>query len=149
MHPILVLRNAIVALLVAKGKTATARYVEYTKKAECEDGKYFVAIASENDKQFNNVDRRDYLIDVVYQRALPTSTPGQPAPLENNPFLDGCVTEFATVKTLFQEGGEYRGVSIGGCVMIEMLEQQMYSPMHLLEHQIFTSSFRMRFRLED
>lgn len=149
MHPILVLRNAIVALLVAIGKDASARYVEYTNKAECLNGKYFVAIASENDKQFNNVDRRDFLIDIVYQRGLTTATQAQPDPLANLGFLDGCVTEFATVKSLFQEGGQYRGASIGNCVMIEILEQQMYSPMHLLEKQIFTTSVRMRFRLED
>lgn len=149
MHPILVLRNAIVALLVAKGKDASARYVEYTKKSECVNGKYFVAIASEDDKQFNNVDRRDFLIDIVYQRGLPTATQAQPDPLENNEFLDACVTEFATVKSLFQEGGEYRGASIGNCVMIEIFEQQMYSPTHLLEQQIFTTSVRMRFRLEN
>lgn len=149
MHPILVLRNAIVALLVARGKDASARFVEYTKKSDCMNGKYFVAIASEDDKQFNNVDRRDFLIDIVYQRGLPVATQAQPDPLENLAFLDACVTEFATVKSLFQEGGQYRGVSIGNCVMIEILEQQMYFPMHLLEKQIFTTSVRMRFRLEN
>jgi len=149
MHPILVLRNAIVALLVANGKDASARFVEYTKKADCMNGKYFVAIASEDDKQFNNVDRRDFLIDIVYQRGLTEATPEQPVPLENLAFLDACVTEFATVKSLFQEGGQYRGVSIGNCVMIEILEQQMYFPIHLLEKQIFTTSVRMRFRLEN
>ncbi|AMV31717.1 hypothetical protein VN12_06320 [Pirellula sp. SH-Sr6A] len=147
-HPLLTLRDALVAKLIAMNKSAEARYVEYKSKREVKDGKYLVAIASESDKQFRNVDQRDYFIDVAYQRSLPEATKEKPDPLENNAFLDACVIEVATVKALFQEGGELRGNALADCVAIEILDGPLYLPNHLTEHNIFTSSFRVRFRLE-
>lgn len=147
-HPMLTLRDAIVSKLLAMGKSAEARYVEYKSKKEVSTGKYLIALASEFDKQFTNVDQRDFSIDIVYQRGLPEPTKEKPDPLENNAFLDACVIEIATVKALFQEGGELRGNAIANCVSVEIVDGPLYLPVHLIEHNIFTASFRVRFRFE-
>ena len=150
MEPILVLRNAIAAELVARGKTtATARYVPYVKREQIKDGKWIVAIQDENNKNDRLVDNVTFVIDLVYQRALPDATQAMPDPLENNTFLDGCINEVGTVKTLFREGGALRGVQLGGCVQIGLPNQPLYQPDHLVNHLIFSAVVRVEFRQEN
>jgi hypothetical protein len=150
VEKILVLRDALAAKLVALGKTtATARYVPYAKREQIKDGKWIVAIQDETNKQDRLVDTLTYVIDLVYQRSLPDATQAMPDPLENNTFLDGCLNEVGTVKTLFREGGPLRGVVIGGCVQTGMPNQPLYQPDHLINHLIFSSVIRLEFHFEN
>ena len=150
MEPILVLRDAIAAKLVAIGKTTTtARYVPYAKREQITAGKWIVAIQDETNKNDRLVDGVTFVIDIVYQRSLPEPTQSMPDPLENNTFLDGCINEVGTVKSLFREGGALRGVPIGGCVQIGLPNQPLYQPDHLLNHLIFSAVVRVEFRLEN
>jgi hypothetical protein len=147
---ILILRDAVLAKLIAKGKTtATARYVPYSKPDQIKAGKWIVAIQNEEVTQSRNVDTKSiYTLDLVYQRSLPDPTQSQPDPLENNAFIDACINEAGTVKALFREGGELRGVPIGGCVAMGMPNQPLYQPDHLINHLIFSSVVRVEFRFE-
>ena len=147
---ILILRDAMLAKLIAKGKTtATARYVPYSKPDSIKDGKWIVAIQNEEATQSRNVDTKYlYTLDLVYQRSLPDPTAEQPDPLENNAFIDACINEAGTVKALFRENGELRGVQIGGCVQTAMPTQPLYQPDHLINHLIFSSVVRVEFRFE-
>lgn len=149
-EPILILRDAMAARLIAIGKTATtARYVPFRKREEILNGAWIVAIQAEEVKQTRLVDNVLLTLDLVYQRGLPDPTVANPDPLENNVFLDGCVNEVGTVKALFREGGALRGVVIGGCVQIALPPQPIYQPDHLINHMIFSSVVRVEYRLED
>lgn len=148
MEPILTLRDALAARLTAMGKTAEARYVPYTKVSELTAGKWLVAANDDEDNQFRNVDQRNFTIDLVYQRALPPASEAYPVPLENMPFLDGCVNEVGTVKALFREDGALRGVAIADCIQIGLPKQPLYLPDHLTNHLLFSAVIRVEFRYE-
>jgi hypothetical protein len=147
-EPILTLRDALATRLTSMGKNAVARYVPYTKISELSDGKWLVAANDDEDNQFRNVDQRNFTIDLVYQRALPPASQAYPVPLENMPFLDGCVNEVGTVKSLFREGGALRGVAIADCIQINLPKQPLYLPDHLINHLLFSAVVRVEFRYE-
>jgi hypothetical protein len=147
-EPILILRDALAARLTAMGKTASARYTPYTKISELSAGKWLVAANDDEDNQVNLVDNRNFTIDLVYQRALPPASQAYPVPLENMPFLDGCVNEVGTVKSLFREDGALRGQSIANCTQISLPKQPLYLPDHLINHSLFTAVVRVEFRYE-
>ncbi len=147
-EPILTLRDAIAARLTSMGKSAVARYTPYTKISELSTGKWLVAANDDEDNQFNLIDRRNFTIDCVYQRALPPASEAYPVPLENMPFLDGCVNEVGTVKALFREDGVLRGQSIANCIQIGLPKQPLYLPDHLINHLLFTAVVRVEFRYE-
>ena len=147
-EPILTLRDALAIRLTAMGKTASARYVPYSKISELANGKWLVAANDDEDNQRNLIDQRNFVIDLVYQRALPAASLTYPVPLENMPFLDGCVNEVGTVKALFREDGALRGVAIADCIQIGLAKQPLYLPDHLINHSLFSAVIRVEFRYE-
>lgn len=146
MHPILALRDAMVAKLIALGKAASARYSPVTEQKQLRPAKWFVALQGDELKETNLTDRRDLLLDIVYQHGLPDPTEEYPIPLENNPWLDTQINEVDTFRDLFREDGALRGVCIADCTSIELVDMPLYLPNHLLDHSIFTSLTRIKFR---
>ncbi len=146
MHPILPLRDAMVTKLIALGKAASARYSPVTDSKQLIPAKWFVALQGDELKETNLTDRRDLLLDIVYQHGLPDPTEGYPIPLENVPWLDSQINEVDSFRALFREDGAMRGVAIADCVAIELVDMPLYLPNHLIEHSIFTSLTRIKFR---
>jgi hypothetical protein len=147
-NPILALRDAMVALLVAQGKSASARYSPVTDSKQLRPAKWFVALNEDQIRSTHLTDRRDLILDVVYQQALPDATTANPVPLENNTWLDEQINAVDAFRAMFREGGSLRGVSLSNSVAIELMDMPLYMPNHLIEHSIFTSLTRIRFRYE-
>ncbi len=146
MNPILPLRDAVVAKLIAMGKAASARYSPVLERKQLIPAKWFVALQSDQTRETNLTDRRDLVLDIVFQHGLPDPTTAYPIPLENNPWIDSQINEVDTFRALFREDGGLRGVAIADCVAIELVDMPLYLPDHLIDHSIFTSLTRIKFR---
>ena len=146
MHPILPLRDAMVAKLTELDKDATARYSPVTNQKQLRPAKWFVAVQGDELKETNLTDRRDLLLDVVYQHGLPDPTTADPVPLENVAWLDAQINEVDSFRDLFREDGSLRGIILADCTSIELVDMPLYLPNHLLDHSIFTSLTRIKFR---
>lgn len=146
MHPIIPLRSAIVGLLIGMGKSASSRYSPVLERKQLIPAKWFVALQGDEIKETNLTDRRDFIIDVVYQHGLPDPTDEDPIPLENLAWLDAQINEVDSFRALFREDGELRGVELANCVAIELVDMALYLPNHLIDHSIFTSLTRIKFR---
>lgn len=145
-NPILALRDAMVAKLTELDKDASARYAPVTNQKQLIPAKWFVALQGDELKETNLIDRRDLFLDIVYQHGLPDPTEEYPIPLENNPWLDEQINEVDSFKALFREDGALRGIILADCTSIELVDMPLYLPNHLLDHSIFTSLTRIKFR---
>jgi hypothetical protein len=146
MNPILPLRDAIVARLVSMGKAASARYSPVLERKQLIPAKWFVAVQGDETRETNLTDRRDLQLDVVYQHGLPDPTEADAIPLENLAWLDAQINEVDDFRALFREDGALRGVPIADCIAIELVTMPLYLPNYLIDHSIFTSVTRIKFR---
>lgn len=146
MHPILPLRDAIVQLLNDLYGNASARYSPVLERKQLIPAKWFVALQGDETRETNLTDRRDLILDVVYQHGLPDPTDDEPIPLENLSWLDEQINTVDQFRSAFREEGSLRGEFIANCTCIELVDMALYLPNHLVDHSIFTSLTRLKFR---
>lgn len=147
--PIISLSNAVRdAVSNATGKTFTRRYAPYYEAADVQSGVWYVVATTETVQKKRRVDIAHAEISLAYQIALPDSTSENPKPLENNTFLDSCMAEVESVKSLFRENGDLADASIGNWAFLKMTNDPIYVPNMLEDHLIFTSVIRLEFLAE-
>lgn len=123
-------------------------YAVFDHPSDLKNGKWYVAINADATKEFRKVDLRDVTMDIAYQIALPDATKEYPKPVANLPFLNTAMERVDKVRSLFSQDGEYRDESIADHIAIETFDMPPYLPSNLLEHGLFTSVIRVRFRYE-
>ncbi len=65
-----------------------------------------MVLATEKVDKKRSVDLLTFGLKLIYMRSLPKATRHSQA-LENNTFLDACMTEVEVVKSLFRENGAW------------------------------------------
>lgn len=148
---IVALADALITEFATAGKTFTRRYIPFFDAKSVENGKWFVVAAAEEVTKKRATDSVVHGVDIAYQKALPASQAGAENPLENNTFIDACMTEVESVKALFREGGSLNDKDIGAkkWVVLRMTNNPIYRPDLLLENQIFTSVIRLEFLAQE
>ncbi len=144
--PINNLAEALIAALATQGKTVVRSYLTLEKTRDLQNGKWLALVSTENVTKKRRVDSVKSSIAVVYQRQLPSSTSLIENPLENNTFLDSCMNEVESVKSMFREDGPLADVALNDTWVFEsMTNSPIYVPNHLLENQVFTSPLMLEF----
>ncbi len=146
MTPVIALAQLLVTTLnEVTGKTFTRAYVPEFDKEKVEDGKWFVAAAGDDiQTKSRDADINEVEIDVCYERALPEATAEYPDPLLNLPFIDECMEEVESVKTLFRQDGAMKNRTYP-YTFLKMKNTPLYVPEYLYAEGIFVSSIRLTF----